>query len=90
MFTSLKSQILLFSLTLALLLGLQIILSRDIYATLVNNLDITQETIKEVSLVRELERDVIDLQRNVLIYKSSASESAIERFVVLMLDTNRG
>jgi hypothetical protein len=89
-FTSLKSQILLFSLTLALLLGLQIILSRDIYATLVNNLDITQETIKEVSLVRELERDVIDLQRNVLIYKSSASESAIERFVVLMLDTNRG
>jgi signal transduction histidine kinase/ActR/RegA family two-component response regulator len=87
-FTSLKSQILLFSLTLALLLGLQIILSRDIYATFVSNLDITQETIKEVNLVRELERDVIDLQRNVLIYKSSASESAIERFIVLMLDTN--
>ncbi|MEP7702415.1 ATP-binding protein [Paraglaciecola sp. 25GB23A] len=89
MFTSLKSQILLFSLTLALLLGLQIILSRDIYATFVSNLDITQETIKEVSIVRELERDVIDLQRNVLIYKSSASESAIERFVVLMLDTKQ-
>lgn len=88
MFTSLKSQILVFSLTLALLLGLQIFLSRDIYATFVNNLDITQETITEVSLVRELERDVIDLQRNVLIYKSSASESAISRFMTLMADTN--
>ncbi|MDP5032892.1 ATP-binding protein [Paraglaciecola sp.] len=88
MFTSLKSQILLFSLTLAFLLGLQIFLSRDIYATFVKNLDITQETIVEVSLVREVERDVIDLQRNVLLYKSTASESAITRFMALMADTN--
>jgi two-component system, sensor histidine kinase SagS len=86
-FTTLKSQILLFSLTLAMLLVLQIILSRDIYATFVNNLDITQQTIAEVSLVREVERDVIDLQRNVLIYKSSANESAIDGFMALMKET---
>jgi signal transduction histidine kinase/ActR/RegA family two-component response regulator len=47
---------------------------------------LTQEAVIKVSLVRELERDVIDLQRNVLIYKESASESAINRFNSLMKD----
>nr|WP_268820303.1 ATP-binding protein [Paraglaciecola sp. G1-23] len=51
-----------------------------------NSLDLTQEAVQKVSLVRELERDVIDLQRNVLIYKESASESAINRFNSLMKD----
>jgi signal transduction histidine kinase len=40
--------------------------------------------------VRELERDVIDLQRNVLIYKESASESAISRFDSLIDKTQNG
>lgn len=84
MFKTLKSQILLISVTLVLLLVLQAILYRDIYFSFVSSLDLTQETVNEVSLVRELERDVIDLQRNVLIYKTSASGSALNRFNLLM------
>jgi signal transduction histidine kinase len=48
------------------------------------SLDLTQQAVIKVSIVRELERDVIDLQRNVLIYKESASVSAINRFNLLM------
>ncbi|MFT5676115.1 MAG: signal transduction histidine kinase/CheY-like chemotaxis protein, partial [Paraglaciecola sp.] len=45
------------------------------------------QAVLKVSLVVGLERDVIDLQRNVLIYKESASESAIARFNNIMQDT---
>lgn len=84
MFRTIKSQILLVSATLVLLLLSQVFLSRQIQSTFVNSLDLTQQAVVKVSLVRELERDVIDLQRNVLIYKESASESAITRFNLLM------
>ena len=89
MFKTIKSQVLLISITLILLLVLQVVVYRDIYTSFVNNLDITQHTVEELSLVRELERDVIDLQRNVLMYKSSASESAANRFRSLMSDNHR-
>ena len=84
MFRTIKAQILLISATLVLLLLSQVFLSRNSQSTFVDVLDLTQQAVLKVSLVRELERDVIDLQRNVLIYKESASESAIGRFDLLM------
>ncbi|MHC6647403.1 hybrid sensor histidine kinase/response regulator [Alteromonas sp. HB246098] len=42
----------------------------------------------DVSTVKELERDVVDLQRNVLIFKENASKSAITRFSRLMITIN--
>jgi signal transduction histidine kinase/CheY-like chemotaxis protein len=83
-FRTIKAQILLVSATLVLLLLSQVFLSRNTQSTFVDSIDLTQQAVVKVSLVRELERDVIDLQRNVLIYKESASESAITRFNLLM------
>ena len=49
---------------------------------------LNQETISaayaNVGLVYELERDVIDLQRNLLIFKETASEISVSRFYELM------
>ncbi len=42
----------------------------------------------DVGIVKELERDVVDLQRNVLIFKENASKSAITRFSRLMVTIN--
>nr|WP_252732203.1 ATP-binding protein [Paraglaciecola arctica] len=70
--------------TLVLLLLSQVFLSRNSQSTFVDVLDLTQQAVVKVGLVRELERDVIDLQRNVLIYKESASGSAIRRFDLLI------
>ncbi|WP_293751916.1 ATP-binding protein [uncultured Paraglaciecola sp.] len=90
MFRTIKAQMLLISVTLVLLLLSQVFLSRNIQSTFVDSLDLTQQAVVKVSLVRELERDVIDLQRNVLIYKDSASESAVSRFSLLMEETQNG
>ena len=87
MFKTIKSQILLVSITLAILLISQVFMSRGNQAAFVASLDLTQQAVVKVSLVRELERDVLDLQRNVLIYKESASEPAINRFNLLIEDT---
>ncbi|MFQ3236361.1 MAG: hypothetical protein ACI9C4_001932, partial [Paraglaciecola sp.] len=87
MFKTIKSQILIVSLVLVLLLLSQVFISRSNQATFANNLDLTQQAVVKVSLARELERDVLDLQRNVLIYKNSASQSAIARFNFLIDST---
>ncbi|MGS2719616.1 ATP-binding protein [Paraglaciecola aestuariivivens] len=84
MFRTIKTQIMLVLAILVILLLSQVFLSRSIQSVFVNSLDITQQAVVKTSLVRELERDVIDLQRNVLIYKDSASEAAITRFNLLM------
>ena len=84
MFRTIKAQILLVLTILVLLLLSQVFLSRNMQSTFVDSLDLTQQAVVKVGIVRELERDVIDLQRNVLIYKESASNSAISRFDLLM------
>ena len=84
MFRTIKAQILLVLATLIMLLLSQVFLSGNMQSTFVDSLDLTQQAVIKVGIVRELERDVIDLQRNVLIYKESASESAINRFNLLM------
>jgi signal transduction histidine kinase len=84
MFRTIKAQILLVLAILILLLLSQVFLSRNMQSKFVDSLDLTQQAVIKVGIVRELERDVIDLQRNVLIYKESASESASNRFNLLM------
>jgi hypothetical protein len=64
MFRTIKAQILLVLAILILLLLSQLFLSRNIQSTFVDSLDLTQQAVIKVSIVRELERDVIDLQRN--------------------------
>ncbi|MBL4631673.1 MAG: response regulator [Paraglaciecola sp.] len=88
MFRTIKFQILLISATFVLLLLSQVFFSRYIQSNFIESLDLTQQAVIKVSLVRKLERDVIDLQRNVLIYKESASQSAITRFNLLMDKTH--
>jgi signal transduction histidine kinase/CheY-like chemotaxis protein len=83
-FRTLKAQILLVLFTVILLLLSQVFLSRNMQSNFVDSLYLTQQAVIKVGIVRELERDVIDLQRNVLIYKESASDSAINRFNLLM------
>jgi signal transduction histidine kinase len=83
-FRTLKAQILLVLFTVILLLLSQVFLSRNMQSNFVDSLYLTQQAVIKVGIVRELEREVIDLQRNVLIYKESASESAINRFNLLM------
>lgn len=75
---------LLVSAILVTLMLSQVFLSQNIQSTFVKGLDVTQEMTIKVSLVRELERDVIDLQRNVLIYKNLANETSLDRFNVLI------
>jgi signal transduction histidine kinase len=87
-FRTIKAQILLVLTILVLLLLSQVFLSRNMQSTFVDSLDLTQQAVIKVGIVRELERDVIDLQRNVLIYKESASNSAIGRFDLLMNKNN--
>lgn len=84
MFRRIKVQILLVLAILVLLLISQVFLSRSIQTIFVDSLDLTQAAVAKVSIVRELERDVIDLQRNVLIYKDAASQTAVNRFNSLM------
>lgn len=85
MFKSLKTQVLLVLALLIILLVTQAILSRESQSTFVTSLDITQQVVTKVNLVRELERDVLDLQRNVLIFKETASPSVVTRFDRIML-----
>ncbi|MGY0600793.1 MAG: hypothetical protein ACW7DZ_02135, partial [Paraglaciecola chathamensis] len=61
MFKTLKAQILLVSVILILLLVSQVFVTRSNQSTFVNSLDLTHQAVIKVSLVRELERDVLDL-----------------------------
>ncbi|MDB4476162.1 ATP-binding protein [bacterium] len=80
MFTSLKSQVWVILLLVILLLGGQAFYSHSSKTVLNNGLITSQEALKDVGLVLQLERDVIDLQRNVLIYQDLGSPSAASRF----------
>ncbi|EWH08990.1 integral membrane sensor hybrid histidine kinase [Catenovulum agarivorans DS-2] len=83
---TLSVQIIVAGLVFALLLiGVASILFRTQDA-LSTSLKQNQASIDEINAVRLIERDVIDLQRNVLIYKSTASKSALKRFTMLYQD----
>ncbi len=84
MLTSLKSQVTVFLVLLIIMLSTQLVLTRMDQRSLIKELETAERVFVDAGLVRELERDVYDLQRNVLIYKETASESVRVRFSRLM------
>ena len=88
MFRSLQVQILLVVTCLILILIVQAFQYKVSQDRLIENQALTLQAMTNVGLVNQLERDVVDLQRNVLIYKDTASESAISRFNDLIASVN--
>ena len=78
--SSIRTQLIIVLVALVSLLLIQGMLARPNQQVLNDGLEITRQAINDVSLVKELERDVLDLQRNVLIFKETASLSAVNRF----------
>lgn len=85
---SLKRQIGVFFILIVCLLVTQLIFSLANQRTLIDALSAYQVATKEEKLVRELERDVLDVQRHVLVYKDTGSQSAINRFNELIKKVN--
>ncbi|MBV1870394.1 MAG: response regulator [Gammaproteobacteria bacterium] len=84
MFRTLQTQIIIVLSILVLILCVQTFMAHQSQIHLANNQQLNDSSAAEVALVYELERDVVDLQRNVLIYKETASESSILRFKGLL------
>ena len=89
MFRSLQIQILLVVACLISILLVQALLSKGAQETLIDNQSLTMQAMANIALVNRLERDVVDLKRNVLIYKDTASESAVSRFDELIDSVNK-
>jgi signal transduction histidine kinase/CheY-like chemotaxis protein len=89
MVLSLKTQILLVITSLISILLTQVILSRQSFESLVESKQKQQNAHTELELVYSLERDVVDLQRNVLIYKETASEVTAEKVSELIQDVSK-
>jgi len=81
---SLKGQILFILVAFVLVLAGQLLVSRNNLSAYSGHVNGTVESYDDVILVYELERDVIDLQRNLLIYKETISELAASHFYTLM------
>lgn len=81
---SLQAQVSIVLLVLAVTLLTQLFFARNSLSTLVENQSSLTQSHSHVGVVYELERDVIDLQRNLLIYKATGSDSAIHRFHTIM------
>lgn len=79
-FKSLSAQVNIALVILITVLLAQLYTARNGLSILSNNQELLIQTQDNVSLIYELERDVIDLQRNLLIYKETASDSSIQRF----------
>jgi signal transduction histidine kinase/CheY-like chemotaxis protein len=85
MLASIRTQLILVLIALVTLLLLQSYIARENQAALVDGLSATNQAVVDVGFVKELERDVVDLQRNVLIFKENGSQSAVTRFERLMI-----
>lgn len=88
MLASIRTQLVFVLIALVTLLLLQSYIARENQAALIKGMTATSNAVVDVSLVKELERDVLDLQRNVLIFKENASQSAVTRFERLMTTIN--
>lgn len=84
MFRSIRTQLILVLVALVGLLLLQGIIARTNQSSLAEAINASGQAVIDVGLVGELQRDVLDLQRNVLIFKETASPSAVTRFERLM------
>lgn len=89
MFHSLKSQIIFLLAALISILVIQAFFSRTTQSTLIQSQETLNHSYDNVGLVYELERDVIDLQRNLLIYKETASTTSTSRFYELMTQVEK-
>jgi signal transduction histidine kinase/ActR/RegA family two-component response regulator len=88
MFSSLKLQLIVaFLFILLLSLGQQFV-SFESQKLLTSGLSTTQLVAKKVILVKTLEKDVLDLQRSVLLYQENNSESVLKRFNGIMIKVN--
>ena len=85
MLSSIRIQLITVLIALVALILAQGYVARENQATLTTGVSSAAKTVVDVSLVKELERDVVDLQRNVLIFKENASKSAFTRFGRLMV-----
>jgi len=85
---SLQAQVNIVLLVLTITLLSQLFSARNSLSTLVENQSLLTQSHSNVGVVYELERDVIDLQRNLLIYKATGSDSAIHRFHTIMESVN--
>jgi len=89
MLSSIRTQLVLVLIALVSLLLLQSYIARLNQSSLSLGMEASARAVVDVGLVKELEREVVDLQRNVLIFKENASQSAVTRFERLMLSINR-
>jgi signal transduction histidine kinase/CheY-like chemotaxis protein len=77
---TLKAKVNLCLLFFVAMLVTQLFFARANQHTITNSLSAYQIATKEEKRVREIERDVLDLQRHVLAFKDTGSTSAISRF----------
>lgn len=88
MLSSIRIQLITVLLALIALILAQGFVARKNQEVLNKGVAYASKAVIDVSIVKELERDVVDLQRNVLIFKENASKSAITRFSRLMVTIN--
>ncbi|WP_448568101.1 ATP-binding protein [Thalassotalea ganghwensis] len=88
MFRSLKAQLISAFIVIAVLFIGQEYVTSQSQNLLADGLSSSQEIASELLHVKTLEKDVLDLQRNVLIFKSSGSASVLKRFNDIMADIN--
>lgn len=84
MLSSIRIQLVTVLLALIVLILFQSFIAHENQAVLNRGVETATKAVNAVGIVKELERDVVDLQRNVLIFKENASPSAITRFSRLM------
>ena len=90
MFNSIKIQIYSILSVLIFALLIQVYLSYTNQDSFIVGIDLTEQSVQKVSLVREVELGVLDLQRNVLIYKETASDTIITRFSTILDEIKQG
>ncbi len=88
MLSSIRIQLITVLVALIAIILAQGYIARENQAVLNRGISSAAKSVVDVGLVKELERDVVDLQRNVLIFKENASKSAITRFGRLMVTIN--
>ena len=88
MLSSIRIQLITVFLALITLILAQGFVARKNQEVLSKGVSSAANAVINVGIVKELERDVVDLQRNVLIFKENASKSAITRFSRLMVTIN--
>ena len=86
MFHSLRSQISLILIALISILLIQVVMSRTAQNQSIKNEAALSDSYQRLGIVYELERGVIDLQRTLLVYKDTGSDSSAASFEELMVE----